>query len=633
MQSTTSAIIRGLSVIIFLFFLSTPLDAQIKIKSHVEIKPDSIQSHQSSINQLKKTSGEKDFVIVPRSGTLIINGTLETMVNPMQGNETMTIFLGGKSYTYNISSPFFELEAQDPFTCRNSDDTTCQLYDYWYYSPNIIFPVHANDTLRLSYSGYSIPYYGYPDEFNDDGYGLFFVPNPVTVGWCSCIWDRIYYIPKLFWIGASYRTEIMLGESKYLQAYWDDYNQCVQWASGLTDTRNHVDVGVVPPGITFTVESVGGSKCGVYWEQINAEGNPDVNGDMIRLIGRYWEKDSTFAVNVTANCNGKTNTFGSTIYTMAPDRLLTPGQKPTYEKTLDVFNNERNIDSICIYYGGKYGIPPHFLKGQMLEEAATWDFGYTGFSPTYVFEPFTAQFLNWEQDRYKKGPWYVDPKRTGHEMGTGKDVPLHQNVHDLQYPRSPKTLWDIIYDYSELVNTGTGKDHKQYGSRKSDGTMKFSKKYDEIYKKYAELLHKAKLRSFFSTESVGDLSREYMIEFLRDVWNDGAKDIIAQTRLASSYGLLQMLYPTAVEQIDYPANNPQISPEDFNVTDICMHYSMEYMKKKLKRKLTPSVEQNGNWPNGFEYYFKKYIWPTWNTGTGYSQEVYLKTQLFLPQNQ
>jgi hypothetical protein len=41
MQSTTSAAIRGLSVIIFLFLLSTALDAQIKIKERVNISPKS----------------------------------------------------------------------------------------------------------------------------------------------------------------------------------------------------------------------------------------------------------------------------------------------------------------------------------------------------------------------------------------------------------------------------------------------------------------------------------------------------------------------------------------------------------------------------------------------------------------
>jgi hypothetical protein len=216
-------------------------------------------------------------------------------------------------------------------------------------------------------------------------------------------------------------------------------------------------------------------------------------------------------------------------------------------------------------------------------------------------------------------------------MGTGKDVPLHQNVHDMQYPRSPKTLWDIIYDNSELVNTGNSKDHKQYGSRKSDGTMKFSDKYNDIYNKYADLLLKAKIKSILSSKSTAELSREYMSIFLRDEWNGGARNIVAQTRLASSYGLLQMMYSTAVGR-GYPWNNPQVSPEDLNITDTCLSYSVKYMKKLLVKKLTSSVEENGNWPNGFEYCFKNDIWKKWNKHSGYPNEVYLKTKFFLPQN-
>lgn len=249
-----------------------------------------------------------------------------------------------------------------------------------------------------------------------------------------------------------------------------------------------------------------------------------------------------------------------------------------------------------------------------------------------MFEPYTAQFLDWGQKLYEEGPWYVDPKRTGHEMGTGKDVPPHQNVHYLQYPRSPKTLWDIIYDYSELVNTGTGKDHKQYGSRNNDGTMKYSDKYPEIRDVYADLLLRAKIKSALSTKSAGELSREYMSEYLRDEWRGGGKNMVAQTRLASSYGLLQMLFSTAVWKLGYPPKDLQKAPEDFNETDVCMIYSLKYIKKILIDSLTHFIESSGSWPLGFENSFKKYVWKSWNTSKSYPNDVYQRTKLFLPQN-
>jgi len=125
-----------------------------------------------------------------------------------------------------------------------------------------------------------------------------------------------------------------------------------------------------------------------------------------------------------------------------------------------------------------------------------------------------------------------------------------------------------------------------------------------------------------------------MIVLLRDTWNHGTKNMVAQTRLASSYGLLQMMYSTAVERevCPYPSTNPSISPEDINVTDTNMTYSLKYMKELLVNALTPSIEADGNWPSGFEAVFKNKIWHKWNKHEDYPGSVYSFTQWFLPQN-
>jgi hypothetical protein len=338
-----------------------------------------------------------------------------------------------------------------------------------------------------------------------------------------------------------------------------------------------------------------------------------------------------------------------------PTRLLTSGQSPTYQMSRDVFDNPTNIDSICVYYGGIYGIPPNFLKGQMLKEAGKMDLpgGEKGFAPSYRYEPFTIQLSkSWKKDpRYNGGLWVVDPNRTSREMGTGKEVPIHQNVQDMPYPRSPETVWDILCDHSELVNVGSDKSHRVYGKRLPSGKMIFPNQYEEINEKYIKFLNASKkyndflnvngaIASLFSRKSKEEIAREKMIEYLRDKWNKGAKNMVAQTRLASSYGLLQMLYSTAVEakEMSYPSKDPNISPEDFNVTDTNMTYCLKYMKKLLQKYLTTTVEGNGNWPHGFEYWFKDYIWPIWNTneafpGGSYAKDVYSNSQRFKPQNQ
>jgi hypothetical protein len=64
-----------------------------------------------------------------------------------------------------------------------------------------------------------------------------------------------------------------------------------------------------------------------------------------------------------------------------------------------------------------------------------------------------------------------------------------------------------------------------------------------------------------------------------------------------------------------------------------MTYSLKYLKKLLRNGLTPSIEEGGNWPNGFEYWFKNYVWwPNWNKDKTYPGSVFLNAQKFLPQN-
>ncbi len=631
MHPPTTAIIRRLSIAFILILFSTFLNAQIKIKERFEIG--TVKGINGGISEdfVENAISGKDYFIIPRDGTIYLTYRVRTWANPLQSDSYGKLTVGGKEYYY---THFNLTETWASYECIGYINL------YYYESIDKTFiTVHKNDTLRAFI--YSIENYVVNNETDDSYiYGeaggiltkcscMFPPPNENVTYWC-------YSPPERFSFLGTYMPEIMLGQSKYLQACWSEEYQEVYWAGAdqgtfWSDSPNHTSDPVLD-GVEFIVEKLQGNKPGIYWDQFDESGKP-LPKDMLRIIGRYWNKDTTYVVNVKARYNGKETHDYDPISIEPPVRLLTLGQSPTYQLTRDVFNNGINIDSICIYYGGKYGIPPHFLKGHMCQEAARGDFGYTGFAPTYRYEPFTAQFWHWgKKTKYKNGPWFVDINRVGHEMGTGKDVPLHKNVNDMTYPRSPKTVWDIIYDCTELVNTGESEEHKYYGSRNSDGTMNFSEKYETIYRKYQVFLAVAKMSEPYSKKSVGERSREYMIKWLRDDWNNGAKNIVAQTRLASSYGLLQMMYSTAVEQIDYPANNHEVSPEDLNATDTCMFRSLEYMKKMLKSKLSPTMELNGNWPHGFEYYFKKYIWPTWNSSDSYPNKVYLKTQRFIPQN-
>jgi len=131
-------------------------------------------------------------------------------------------------------------------------------------------------------------------------------------------------------------------------------------------------------------------------------------------------------------------------------------------------------------------------------------------------------------------------------------------------------------------------------------------------------------------------ANEDMIEFLRDTWDGGVKggtkglkNIKAQTRIASSYGLLQMTYPLALSRT-YPDDVNHL-PENLNMTYPIIDLCMVYQKDILKRRLTPAVESANNWPEGYENGFYLLVYPEWNVIGSYPAEVFKKSRSYLPQ--
>jgi hypothetical protein len=603
------------SILITVMLLSTTLIAQssVKIKSRVEIKPGQGIIN-PSINESTQELERPDFWILPRSGTIELSYWFFSRENPIPENSYIVVTVGSKIYHNNmfpyLKGEQFYLQYDECHGCDPS--LPIYFYDPDDSSQKIFFMGHANDTVRMSY------YTSERHNLNTYDYGYIFnYHSPVTIVPCPCPGYSFTHQSSPEHIEGTfvYRDEIMLGESKYLQAYLDGNE--IGWASPWTDTPDHV--GAETPGVTFTVEPLNGSKCGVYWEQLTEPGKRD----MIRLIGRYWEKDSTFAVKVTAKCNGDEVDYWYPIYTMAPDRLLTPGQKPTYEKTLDVFNNERNIDSICIYYGGKNGIPPHFIKAQMAVEAATYNFGGSigwGFAPSYRYEPYTTQFSDWIINR-TNNPFFVKDNPVN-----DPPVPPHQYV---SYPYPNKFVWDMIYDHSQLENPNSD---NIYGTRNIDHTMSFvyDSKTVPVIKEYFNMLKYFKKLNIEDI-AAADSARINFVDYIKYRWHGGATTIKAQTRIAASYGLLQLQYREAVKEEKYKEDRDHL-PENMNITDIGMVLSMQRQKRFLIEHLSPGVESGNNWSSGFEQVFWDYVYGRWNHPSVYRNKVKARTNLYLPQN-
>jgi hypothetical protein len=368
------------------------------------------------------------------------------------------------------------------------------------------------------------------------------------------------------------------------------------------------------------VTKVEGDKLGVYWEKGKPVWNGSIKGNnlatgLIRLIGKYWAEGENYKVKLNANTqDGKTASLEIEI--KKPQKLLSPksGLKKPMNIYKDIDGTEKNIDEICIKNGGKFGIPPHYLKGQMFGEAAI-NISIGVFYPSYRYEPYTTQW-----DKYLKswsGKFYFKDKVSA----DFSDVPNHSNVKYLSYWTVAKTVWEIIDENSQLTNKNNP---SHYGKRKDDNTMDFDKdNFPWLQKKYDEILELEKKREELELEKQVDSANVKMVKWLKEKWNDGkANTEVAQTRCASSYGLLQMLYTTARGEKGYSSIEV---PEKLNDLLLLEHW-VEYQSDLLGTKITEN-----NWHNGFEEDFKTYVFKKWNKASSYPGKIFSNSKKFLPQ--
>lgn len=425
---------------------------------------------------------------------------------------------------------------------------------------------------------------------------------------------------------------ILLGETKYYYAI-DDPNNPNNLIIKETTTNPPV-LGPGRPDVTFDdpAAAPGSEKNPVYWEKKFPQysgntftGMSPLPAGMIRLVGRYWEDGKTFKTTLMAHApDGRTGSIN--IGVKKPSALGS-----LYPKAKDVFDNEISIDDTCIAYAGLYGIPPQLIKGQMEEEAATYDFGGhigIGFAPSYRYEPYTVQFWKGIRNR-TSNPFYVTLNDVDNPP-----VPNHKYVQKIPYIYPNKYVWDVIFDHSQLVNDIADDSHRLYGIRTYADTMNFLP-YTVIQNMYHEFLSRYQQLPI-SLNSAASLANNDMIEFLMNQWDGdvpngtkGLKNILAQTRIASSYGLLQMLYTTAlyrhyVEDISH-------LPENLNVTSTIMDLSIPYEKSLLVNNIGASVESGGDWPDGFEKNLYDFVYANWNTRGTYNDEVFKKSRNYLPQ--
>ncbi|MCA2004603.1 MAG: hypothetical protein LDL01_02300 [Ignavibacterium sp.] len=427
------------------------------------------------------------------------------------------------------------------------------------------------------------------------------------------------------------KYEILLGETKYYQARYLNGKLVIDellgpnlWNGGLTyDVWGENPVTIVEgdkPGV------------GVYWEKEKPvwEGTT-ITGNLakglIRLVGRYWEEGKTYKVKLTARTqNGDEASI--VIEVKKPSKL---GNNIAWSK--DVFGNDLNIDELCIKWSGKLGIPPQFIKGQMRRETSS----HYPFYPTYLYEPWTTQFKAFKDDKSLiTNPFFVQENTTTFNPTT----PNHSNVKDYHYPTEPVSVWYMIENYSTIVHTSPPGGWRKYGERqatknssKEDGVLYFYGVYEtpqSIYNKYKkEAYNKYKVKEYPLKEPLANNeARENFIKFFRDEWDGGVsgnrkglKNIKAQTRIAASYGLLQLTYPTAIGgAVNYPINLENLPEELLETENI--KWAFNLLTYYINDALKSQMDKNGNWQEGLEGTYLNRIWKSWNKfKPGYPEEV------------
>ncbi len=467
---------------------------------------------------------------------------------------------------------------------------------------------------------------------------------------------------------------ILLGETKYYQAKYNELERkldIVEIKDKLTRVSQNEGLVNGEEGWIWITEDIWGSNpirpmiesnlSAIYWEKrypiyidnpggtnhrdyVNSE---KLDGGLIRVMGRFWkEKEASenetdyknkYSVKLTAEMNNGTT---KTIVL----RVIKPNQLGLiHNQEINVSGNFYNLDEQIIKFAGEYGIPPQFIKADIEAEG--------DFNPAFRYEPFyTIKYLyKKENDKVKFGqphdllkssPYritvdekiYLDETNINGtaKIGPTEGVEVHQYITNgtsvplNSYPGYSGSIWDYFYARCKTVNPTAAydiypKSEPQWYQSAIDGwdkafeegLLKWTKKYLIINKN----------GSFYfphlSSDLLNLLARLEANNWLKTKYRGGLFEIgIAQTRLASSYGLMQIIYPTAKSYWKY-----NDKPEFLNENDKCLTNALAYLKQKIANILSISsknLDQKSNFSLGLE---ETYI-PSFNNYHGSSLKNY-----------
>ncbi len=369
-----------------------------------------------------------------------------------------------------------------------------------------------------------------------------------------------------------------------------------------------------------------GSKSGVYWEKKYPiyKGNSfsrmkNLDNGIIRIIGRYWEE-------------GKENDFKVKLETTDKAEIVVKVVKPTTigllkDRELDVKGEEYNLDDLIIKYAGKNGITPQIIKGIIEKEssfknAMRWE-------PFFEINPKLSKIHRKNKDNIYTH-WTQTKSRYTIKSETDIGYPVipatHSNINGVVYPNNywgyQGSVWKLFYKNCKQFNPYAESDIYNKKAKSWDYNLEkgWKQQKKDAIKSYKKTLGTAFENEWITIEQYSNLissaenyGEDFASEWAEKEYNQGIMGEIAQTRIATSYGLMQVLYTTATwlrgySKDFYSNTTPQTAihlPEHLNEKDISLKYGAESIAYYLDKEIDNKKNENDeNWDLGFERTFE-----------------------------
>jgi len=440
--------------------------------------------------------------------------------------------------------------------------------------------------------------------------------------------DTVWVEPKII--------KILLGETKFFQV--DSTQEGKLRIKEVPDSLKETGLpgriadnsiwGTTPLSVLRDADT-SAYRVGLYWDfkwaTIRTDTlEPIMNNlpdGLIRVIGRYWTRDSLSQVKLQAQYQGKSEDV--VIEVKRPNQLGTTNHTVTGPTVLNGVDSTWNLDSLIIEVAGREGILPQIVKGIIRKESIN-------FHPSYRYEPFTdlmiIQQLGGSFDSTSRY-WIRSESNLGDPT-----IPQHNNIRIaigpdgqvIQYP-GYRTVWDYYSEYDSSLYT-----RRWYQSQEDQ--------WKTFFEQFRDSLRDSGLDMVVAMAQSQPLADErYRLWLRNEIGGLGMVGTIAQTRIAASYGLMQLTYfGGAVPRrqfitwgYNYPNNDASFLPEYINIPRNGLRYGVLHLKGWLRLALGGALFTENTWSQGLEY---SYWWGLkgYNGSKTYPNPVFGHANIYPP---